>query len=472
VTEPEENHALQSRLHWHDRAHVAWGKERLYFYRLSFAPIYIPEEIEAQLAELFREQRVGSHITYELYGSWDLLLRIWLPSDVPAESFSRSLKDTLTGLHLTQLTEFAVTDISRHWVWGGGEYPGPGEAILADERPTDHEIASVNSGEPEPDVLQRLQDLHLVTEAVHTAGLKFAMVVTPPTTELNVAQTEHFQAQLASIVDAAAGRHINDLSLYLGHGHNFGVALILGRAELRHIDAIGAALAHRISSGMSPEAIGARTVTMIIAGSEFGDFTEALPLAQEILDEADITIDEALESHEHHRAEVKGSAFLDYKRHLLGDNQLVENAAVTDALVKAVLGMLNADGGTIVLGALELVKLPDASSLPGSPVGQGRWCIGVEAEWGEEGWDGYQRRLDRLLRSRISPNPGLWIASIEPQSIDDRTVAGIFVRKPDRYWYYPAEEANKGRFYVRRGASTEEPPGADGDAYKDSNKRK
>jgi len=451
---------------------MAWGKERLYFYRLSFAPTYERGKIEAKLDKLFEAHRVGSHIIYELYGNWDLLMRVWLPSDVRSDDFEQALKDSLKSVHLTQLTEFAVKDICRHWVWGAGKYPRPSETTLATERPGDEEIAAVNSGEPEPALLKRLEELHLVAEAIHTAGLKFAMVVTSPTTELNVAQNEQFQYQLAEIVDEAVDKHINDLSLYVGHGQNFGVALIMGRAELRYLDAIGSALAHRISKGISPEAIGARTVTMIIAGPEFGVFKEVLPLADQILVQADVTIEEALEKREHHRAEVKGSAFLDYKRYLQGDGELIKSPRVTASLVKAVLGMLNADGGTIVVGALELVKLPEAVNLEGCEVGNGRWCIGVEAEWDEDGWDSYERRLDELLRSRISPNPGLWIASIEPVIIEGRTVVGVFVRKPDRYWYYPSEEANKGRFYVRRGGSTEELPGSEADIYKESNRRR
>src|ERR1700677_5121555 len=92
---------LERRLHWHDRAHVAWGKERLYFYRLSFAPIYERDKIEAKLTELFEARRIGSHIIYELYGNWDLLIRVWLPSDVRSEDFYQALKESLKTAHLT-----------------------------------------------------------------------------------------------------------------------------------------------------------------------------------------------------------------------------------------------------------------------------------------------------------------------------------------------------------------------------------
>jgi hypothetical protein len=461
---------LSRRLHWHSRAHKAWGKERLYFYRLGFAPVYRPSDIEKCLTEVLLSHRVGSYVIYELYGSWDLLVRLWLPSDVLSEDFDAALEGALEHVDLNHLTKFAVSDISRHWVWGPGEYPRPSDTTLATDRPSDQETSAVNGGDPDPALLQRLSEKHVVAEAIYTTGIKFAMIVTPPTAEIGVKQVKHLQEQLVKIVDEAADMHINDLSLYGGHG--FGIALIMGRVELRYFNAIRTALAYRISSGLGPHAIGARTITMIIAGSEFHGFNETLPLANEILDEADITIDEALEKKEDHRAEVKGSAFLDYKRHLVGDGELCENRGVTDALVKAVLGMLNADGGTIVVGALELSKLPQAETLPGSPVGDDRWCVGVEAEWNEEGWDGYERRLDEILLSRISESPGLWIASIEPQTIDGRTVAGIFIRKPDRFWYYPKDEANKGRFYVRRGASTVELSGPEADAYKDAHPRR
>jgi hypothetical protein len=462
---------LERRIHWHSDAHRAWGKERLFFYRLSFAPVYDPRAIQRSLLKLLTARRVGSFVVYELYGSWDLLVRLWLPSDVQTDEFSEALEDALEPVDLTHLTGFAVTGIVRHWVWGPGDYPRPDDDTLTTCRPPDFEVKQVNQGDPGPDLLERLGAKHLATEAVHTLGIKFAMVVTPPTTEPNVRQRRQIVGQLTRIVDRASDKHIADLSLYAGHGENFGVALIMGRVDLRHFDALRTALAHPISRGLGPHALGARTVTMVVAGSELR--REVLPLADEILDNADVTINEALESHEHHRAEVKGSAFVDYERLLRGDKILVESKSVTDAFIKAVLGMLNADGGTIVLGAIELGRLPEAESeLEGSPVGNGRWCVGVDAEWDQHRWDGYERRLDQVLLSRITPNPALWIASIEPLMIEGRTVVGIFVRKPDRFWYYPAVGPDKSRFYVRRGGSTIDLSGPDGDLYKESNPRK
>jgi hypothetical protein len=94
---------------------MAWGKERLYFYRLSFAPIYIPHEIQEKLLVIFDGHRVGSYVVYELYGSWDLLIRVWLPSDVSSEEFEQTLKDSLRSVHLNQLTDFAGTLLRATW---------------------------------------------------------------------------------------------------------------------------------------------------------------------------------------------------------------------------------------------------------------------------------------------------------------------------------------------------------------------
>ena len=96
--EQQDEYPLQRRLHWHNSVHKEWGKERLYFYRLGFAPIYNLTAIERALSKLFARHRIGSQVTYELYGNWDLLVRLWLPSDVQSEDFDLALR--LRGVRL------------------------------------------------------------------------------------------------------------------------------------------------------------------------------------------------------------------------------------------------------------------------------------------------------------------------------------------------------------------------------------
>ena len=255
-----------------------WARERLCFYRLKFSPVYLPESNRKTFEELFQVRKITSFALYELHGDWDLLARIWVPTDLPAEELDDELKSRLKYAALESMARLDVTKIPRHWVWGEGDYPHPSKDTLRSKRPPDSAVESINSGRPDLRLMHDLQELHVATLAVHTYGIKFATVVTCPTAALTLEQEDRIHTQLTDIVDHAAAGGLADLSLYLGRGPSFGNALIMGRAEVTHFDAIRTQLVYPISKGIGPDAIGARTVTMIVASSEFYMFQEALPL--------------------------------------------------------------------------------------------------------------------------------------------------------------------------------------------------
>jgi hypothetical protein len=269
---------ISGRLHWHSDVHKVWAREQLCFYRLKFSPIYLPESNRQTFEKLFQARGITSFALYELHGDWDLLARVWVPANLPAEELDDELNNRLKHAALESMARLDVTKIPRHWVWGEGEYPHPSKDTLLNKRPPDPGVASVNSGQLDSTLMQDLQKLHVATQAVYTYGIKFAMIVTCPTAALNLDQEGRIHTQLTNIVDRAAAGGMADLSLYFGRGPSFGNALIMGRAGVTSFDAIRTQLVYPISEGIGPGAIGARTVTMIVASSEFYMFQEALPL--------------------------------------------------------------------------------------------------------------------------------------------------------------------------------------------------
>jgi hypothetical protein len=422
---------------------------------------------------LFAEEQIGSYTVYETFGDWDLLVRLWLPATLGAEDFKNLLAARLGRFNLSHDDSFEVDSILRHWVWGDGEPACPSDERMRHLPPPDDQIAEINLGQPGRKLVTRLASEDLVREVRRSDGIKFAMIVTAPVNELSLDQRPRAQSTLKDIVDRAS--HIEERSLY--HGHGFGAFLILGRVAYRDFDAIRDELADPIAKEIGTGWIGARTYTMIVASWEFLAFRDELPLARK-LSEEEIGIEEALSRPEYERVEVKGSAFIDYKLFFSKKGQRTNNQRLTHSLLKAVAGLLNTEGGTVVIGALELDRFPGIEkALNGTPRRGEYACVGVEIDWGQSGWDKYQRKLSDLIKAHISPLATTWIM-IDFEEIEERHLARIAVKKPDDQWYYLHGLTDDGKFtddqqfWVRHGGSTIHLQGPEADEYKRVRRRR
>jgi len=100
--------------------------------------------------------------------------------------------------------------------------------------------------------------------------------------------------------------------------------------------------------------------------------------------------------------EFKSSAFTDVD-HRVGRKPTARtpNEQIFD-IAKAVCGMLNAEGGTVVIGVAELDRYgPEELESPyrHPPMVGTRAILGIDAEHDFPGWDRYQRKLaDRCAR--------------------------------------------------------------------------
>jgi hypothetical protein len=110
---------------WHHRVHEELG-EHLHFWRLAFAPVYPRDSALAGLKEALSRCRVKSVAVYELFGPFDVLVRVWLPGDCDAEEFQEALLEELTPHGLDMCEVFAVDYVVQHWAFeepSGSEEP-------------------------------------------------------------------------------------------------------------------------------------------------------------------------------------------------------------------------------------------------------------------------------------------------------------------------------------------------------------
>ncbi|MCC7106265.1 MAG: ATP-binding protein [Chloroflexi bacterium] len=140
-------------------------------------------------------------------------------------------------------------------------------------------------------------------------------------------------------------------------------------------------------------------------------------------------------------------------------------------ILKSIVGMLNADGGRVVVGVLETDKFKNETAhqkLRGFPA-YGRYtCVGIEMDLQGHDWDWYHLRLQDIIKTRISPSPSVWV-TFEPREFQGVRLCMISVRAPDTEWFYLLEDpkkADEARFYVREGPRTRPVGGLEADRYK------
>jgi hypothetical protein len=450
----------QARFQWHPRVHTQWGKERLYFWRLRFLPAYHRKTAVDALLKILKDRNVNAYTIYELFGEWDLMVRLWLPRETTSVELGAAVSEMVKQVGLHDEDHFSVDDIVRHWVWGAGtELERPSDTRMLDAPPPDDEIAQINKLSPDTELVARLESENLLRSVSHHPGIKFAMVVTAPVANPPIKQRHRLLKELTRIVDGAD--EILERSLYQGHG--LGSFLILGRVLEGRFDAIRTQIADKITDGIDPESIGARTYTMIVASQDSLDVRDVLRPQHDIRAAEEVSVEDALQQPESDTLEVKASAFTDYDRVLHGDGESNENDVADRGVLKAVTAMLNSGGGTVVIGALEARRYARDAQALGDPLAIGDYlCVGVQRDFGNDhDWDHYARRLLAIIGQRIDPGPHLWI-NLTREAVDGVAMAKITIAAPDRHWYYQQGK----HFYVRRGSESIELLGTEADRYR------
>src|SRR5690606_36356257 len=107
--------------------------------------------------------------------------------------------------------------------------------------------------------------------------------------------------------------------------------------------------------------------------------------------------------------EFKGSAFVDIKAWAFGGRPAEYSEKLTEAgVLKAIVGMLNAHGGHVIIGVLEKSKFEESSKssefFTSLPVSGAFLVCGVEIDYMARqgsGWDEFALKLRAVIRQKV-----------------------------------------------------------------------
>lgn len=444
---------------WHPTIHETWANERLHFWRLAFSPTYDHEYIVSGIRSALALQGATSFTLYELFaGGFDVFVRVWLPTNQGA--FESDLHEAL-GQYSLVCQGFSVSRIILHWPWESK--PGaldirevPAKALQ--KALPNPEIVQINQHMISKAKREKYEKLNYIAPLTRKRGVKFFTVISASTQGLTRYAGQKFEQRIIDVLRTASG--IEEKSMYAGHG--FGQYLIMGRAA--DYFAIERELTTPLNDAADPAVYGARTTTFPVSRPDFLDFSYELRIDGESY--ATHSAQEALEADESQTIEVKGSVFVNLRRWLSGDGVLVPDETLIDeGYLKAITGFLNADGGTLVIGAIERTRYETSDRIQDCPRVGDYIVIGIGQDHEGRAWDRYARKLRQLLDTRLRPDGGLHV-TIGREEIGDRTLAVVTVRPGERWYYHYGANDSRGRFWVRQGNQTVELEGPAGDEYR------
>lgn len=271
--------ATHPRVLWHHAAHLRQG-ESLYFWRLGFYPTYDAAAVQTGLREVLSTAQVRSAVCYELFGPYDILLRVWLPATERFDSFQDSLIERLARANLNMCDPFQVARPVRHWLFpheGLGLRPPDEEHLeIADDVQLVHDLECGNADPKtvaelrENRVLAPFRD-HLETTDPNDPGTKFAVVVSGDP-RLTTSQHRQFEETLTGLLDGA--KRLEQKSLYSGSG--FGHFLVMGLVKGEPLSVLTEDLLEPINKANIATVYGARTFTHVSGRADYVFIRESL----------------------------------------------------------------------------------------------------------------------------------------------------------------------------------------------------
>lgn len=456
---------------WNNRIHQRWAGEDLVFWRLAFFPGYKRKKVLETIKGLMKSEKVCSYAVYEALGLFDIFIRTWLPGQ-SFESFEKKLNEALHGEYLQLLESFRVTRILRHHVWDGTskEAVEPPPQLL--EAPfSNTEISKINKGRISAERQKELEENNIIAKLPAGDGIKFFTIITSPVYSMVFGAREELETKLLELLDESG---VEEPSLYGGSG--FGGFIVMGRSQPDNFFAIPE-LAGAINDLGINDSLTARPYTHVCSEKGVLVCVDQLP-TKAVQDKVDLG--ELLSGPESEELEVKATLKLNLAPWLSSSAELESHDSVANnGVIKAVVGMLNARGGQVVVGAIERKDkfkkvLADQHPELAEYERVGDYIIfGVDQEeqFKANGWDGFQLQLQDLIGSRIDPSPA-GLISIEEERLGDKTLCVISVRPSGTRWFYRRlKESDPVMFYVRQAGRTIAFAGSDADRYKEENPR-
>jgi hypothetical protein len=487
---------------WHNLVHQTRENARLHFWRFTFVPDYDRDKIMGSLEAAFSGYSVTSFAAYEVFGTEDLLVRLWLPRDHDPEDVNATFYEALRQHALDRSDYLVVRDTPMDTTWSHGQDP-PDEAALA-RISNDHvrELDDFNQtvmSDPDanvalPNWVEQFTRLGLlISQSLVRKGMKFFVTFNHPRRNLNRHEREHVVSRIIERCELVAREtqakfeelHPPELAVYAGLGPETDL-LIMARAPDTHFYSYARDLTFGLRGLNLHGLYSMRTYTHVIADRAEFRYVE-LPLTS---NRQHVSLD-VLDLSESANLEFKATYSVDLRRYL-HNNEKHSNPKLTDAIVKSVCALLNeSHGGTLIIGALEVSRELDRSGdrapelrrqlenlfpfREGHGVGNVKAILGVEFEYDVvrniKDWDTFSRNFEDLIRNTIRPYC-LPLIDLYPVPYDDkRTLVAITVAESDTDWFY-AEVDGQSHFYVREVSSTLAYDGPEGDIFRHANPRR
>lgn len=480
----------RSQIQWHPAVHEQWAGERLVFWRLGFSPTYRRDEILQAFDLICERHGITSLTVYEVFGNYDLLLRLWLPKSVATERVDRDFKKTFAAFDLELCDSFEVDNIIRHWFWtdevseGGdrvkeSELDSRFDPPVLDPKPDNRDLCRINDlvtqfnrGRIDKEAVfndplaQDFQDRNIIGLRSAEDGIKFTMVVSA--SGLTASKWEAMDSlgeRLTTILDKA--KPIRERSLYSGHG--FGRFMVFGKIPTEGFYEINKCLIEPITNQAALARVyKTRSETYIGSNPRFQRFSELLSVVAEDEIDEELNLEEMLKQGETARIEYKGSAFNNVVRWLKTGDQ-VDDGTAFKVFAKAIVAMLNGNGGVVISGVLEESSrdYSEQPKLADMPRVDGLIVIGLDFDTStlkRDDPDEFVNKLRLKLKTVVEPNPLDYI-SIGTNELGGRKVCVVSTRESAPHWFY-LKEGSDFRFIVRRDSSSEAISGPEEDAYK------
>lgn len=443
---------------WHEELHRKLCSERLVYVRIGFTPAYDRDLAVEQIKLAFTNLGILSFTLWEMFGDADILLRAWLPPSVESLDLLRKrLDEAIVGPHRPLINFFQVDSILHHHLWQSKA------DLLAARRDIKREHYSTGNSEariPRAEAARYREAGHLAPTPRSTF-LKFFTLITnadQQTPAPAAYEIANFESSLKTLMTSV--KHPKSLALYEGNG--MGNYLISGRVRPADFEALSDELNDKIN-GLGRRYARIKTITWLSAFSlpllSHEELTFPGSSDVELARVDPPVLSDLLASGEGQRVEVKGSAFKDLKPAVSRGEPAVEQPHVLKNLAKAIVGLLNTEGGHVIVGVLEAdeFRIADVRKVLTNSVKLEEFIVvGVEHEYPvHKRWDGYINKLRQKLATEITPRPDSWLEYI-PVEHNGLRCCVISVHQPDE-WFWAKDDL----FYVRHGNGTDRLTGMD-----------
>lgn len=507
ATASESSGTPRELLLWHPALHVRRDGCRLSFWRLAFPAPYERDRTFDTLHRLYDRFKIESYVEYELLGDWDVLLRLWLPTELDHSEFDAALSgafglrniDYFLGrevLHQSEPVDYSidVSALEHSQVELINKYNDEQIAAYLGQSPTP---------ERQPQDAESLKKKGLLKPVdLSRRGIRMLVTFTHPNISLSPQTRKWVQQKLLEVCEALnrewgdPKRFDHPATVTLGVGSGTMTEFLLSvRAPHKYFHAFAKDLTGARLPSIGLHTHGMRAYTTVLADEVFHDARERLSIPALRTP----TEQELVNGEESERIELKSTFALNLQRfrstgEVAGANEIRLN------VVKAVCGFLNNPrGGVTTIGVLEAEREYQKITGKGMHEERGReylqWVkevtgvdvarkndgslanviLGIEAETGRglvyEDRDTFARAVEATLRSHIEPNPMPFV-SLDIVPVATKHVAVLTVR-PSSVWHFVREKSSgiADDFYVREGASTRLYGGVERELYQSLNPR-